>query len=123
MHNSATRFSSHRPSSRDLLTENFDAIRGEEPVQSRGEDYDMLLSIDPSNYEAFIMRKISVEALLDRGNFYLRKGDKNLAGEDFQNACRFGNDAGCAALKALGTDTHIRGNRAVGGIRRHACLR
>ena len=64
-------------------------------------DYDKLLSIDPSHYEAYISRQVAVEALLDRGNFYLRQGNKELAIPDFQNACLYGNFRGCSALKTL----------------------
>jgi hypothetical protein len=73
-------------------------------------DYDKLLSIDPSHYEAYILRQIAVETLLDRGNFYLRQGNKELAIPDFQNACLSGNFRGCAALNALGKATEPRKN-------------
>jgi tetratricopeptide (TPR) repeat protein len=68
-------------------------------------DYDVLISIDPSYYEAYILRQVAVEALLDRGKFYLGQGNRELAVPDFQNACQAGDIRGCAALKELGIPT------------------
>jgi len=54
------------------------------------------------------LRQIAVETLLDRGNFYLRQGNEELAIPDFQHACQSGNFRGCAALNALGIDIDPR---------------
>jgi hypothetical protein len=67
------------------------------------EDYNVLLSIDPSNYEAYILRTVSVEALFERGSFYLRQGNKELAVSDLRKACKYGKGGACDVLKALGT--------------------
>jgi tetratricopeptide (TPR) repeat protein len=54
-------------------------------------DFDRAIAVAPGH----------VSAYLNRGNAHLRSGRKDLAGMDFQTACRLGNAQGCEALSAL----------------------
>jgi hypothetical protein len=67
-------------------------------------DLDMVLSLDPSDYNAYIWRKITVVGYVYRGNHYLAQGKRDLAIADFQKACDFGNQDGCNSLKTLAAE-------------------
>ncbi len=55
------------------------------------EDYNRAISLDQTLAIAY----------RNRGNVYLRRGDKMSAVSDYQNACHFGDEKACGALRAL----------------------
>ena len=55
------------------------------------EDFNKAIEFDPNGV---------VHSYIDRGNIYLKRGNKELAISDFSKACKLGNKEGCDALRA-----------------------
>jgi len=66
-------------------------------------DCDKFIFLQP-NDDGYIWRKIIIIGFYERGNFSLKKGNKELAISDFRKACDLGNQDGCDALRASGLE-------------------
>ena len=63
------------------------------------EDYSKAIELDQDNFKAYVQR----------GNLYLKTGDKGRAVSDFKKACDLGDKEGCNALQTTGLQTKNQG--------------